>query len=68
MADIDGMRAELRDLDEQKSELETSRNSLQSKGKNDSQAHNDIRGIDAKIGMIDRKIDRLVEQIKDAGG
>lgn len=65
MADIDGMRAELRDLDEQKSELETSRNSLQSKGKNDSQAHNDIRGIDAKI---DRKIDRLVEQIKDAGG
>lgn len=68
MADIDGMRAKLRDLDEQKSELEFQRNSLELKGKNDTQAQNDIRGIGAKIGLIDQKMSRLVEQIEDAGG
>lgn len=68
MSVIDSMRGELRALDEQKSDLETQRNSLELKGKNDIHAQNDIRGIDAMINAIDKNMTRLVEQIEDAGG
>ena len=66
--DLDGMRAKLREMDEQRSELEDERNSLVTRASSDPELRNAIRNIDHKLDRLQQQMDLLVADIERMEG